>query len=101
MRLIKFVENLASLDFLELLDRLPDLCLFHRITGLRCPGCGMTHALVSLSRGDFQSAFYFNPFCYLLLLMLLCYLLKIGRKPKLLKLSILGALVIYGFSRNL
>ena len=35
-------------------------CLFRTITGLMCPGCGMTHALAALSRGDISSAFHEN-----------------------------------------
>jgi Protein of unknown function (DUF2752) len=37
------------------------LCLFRRITGLACPGCGLTRAFVALSRGDFTAAIAFHP----------------------------------------
>ena len=36
-------------------------CLLHRLTGLHCPGCGMTRALHALLHGDFLAAFRFNP----------------------------------------
>ena len=32
------------------------VCQFHRLTGLNCPGCGMTRALYALLHGDFASA---------------------------------------------
>ena len=36
--------------------RLPVLCPFRRITGLKCPLCGFTTATASLLRGDVRSA---------------------------------------------
>lgn len=36
-------------------------CTFHRLTGLHCPGCGMTRATVAAARGDLVTAFRFNP----------------------------------------
>lgn len=32
------------------------VCLFHQLTGLNCPGCGMTRALYALLHGDFSTA---------------------------------------------
>ena len=31
-------------------------CAFHRLTGLNCPGCGMTRALYALLHGDILTA---------------------------------------------
>lgn len=36
-------------------------CTFHRLTGLHCPGCGMTRAAAALAHGDLAAAFRFNP----------------------------------------
>lgn len=36
-------------------------CLFHRVTGLDCPGCGMTRAAYSSLHGRWGEAFRFNP----------------------------------------
>lgn len=36
-------------------------CLFHRWTGLDCPGCGMTRAAHATFHGRFGEAFRFNP----------------------------------------
>jgi hypothetical protein len=39
-----------------------DACLFHRMTGLPCPGCGMTRAFVALASGDWSVAVGAHPF---------------------------------------
>ena len=36
-------------------------CLFHRLTGLECPGCGMTRAAYATLHGRFGEALRFNP----------------------------------------
>ncbi|MDR3552125.1 MAG: DUF2752 domain-containing protein [Clostridia bacterium] len=41
-------------------------CIFRSITGLDCPGCGMTRAFYCLLHLDFAQAFRYNPFCFVL-----------------------------------
>ncbi len=43
-------------------------CFFHKITGLYCPGCGITRMLESLLKLDIYQAFRYNPlvFTYLI-----------------------------------
>lgn len=36
------------------------VCQFHRLTGLNCPGCGMTRALYALLHGDVVTALHDN-----------------------------------------
>jgi hypothetical protein len=36
-------------------------CFFRRITGLECPGCGMTRATHAVLHGRFAEAFRLNP----------------------------------------
>jgi len=36
-------------------------CPFHSITGVECPGCGMTRACIALARGDIGNALNYNP----------------------------------------
>ncbi len=42
------------------LERLPDLCVFKRLTGYPCAGCGMTRAFVSILSGDLYAAWHYN-----------------------------------------
>ncbi|MBF0457279.1 MAG: DUF2752 domain-containing protein [Nitrospirae bacterium] len=36
-------------------------CLFHKLTGLYCPGCGSTRAMHQLLHGHIAAAFKLNP----------------------------------------
>src|SRR5439155_16652693 len=40
---------------------LPELCMLRRMTGLPCPGCGMTRCFISLAHGDLPAAWSYNP----------------------------------------
>ncbi|MBE7036448.1 MAG: DUF2752 domain-containing protein [Ruminococcaceae bacterium] len=42
-------------------------CVFKMITGLKCPGCGITHMIVSLCRFDFLAAFQSNSLLLVIL----------------------------------
>lgn len=37
-------------------------CILRTLTGLRCPGCGMTHAVFALARGDIPESLRENAF---------------------------------------
>ena len=58
-------------------------CLFKRITGLPCPGCGMTRAWFSLLKLDIEGAFYYHPLFWLapvLVFVIALYMRKPARK---------------------
>jgi hypothetical protein len=42
----------------------PIVCPFRLVTGLPCPGCGLTRSWVYLAHGDFSEALRANPFGY-------------------------------------
>lgn len=53
-------------------------CIFHEITGLYCPGCGVTKLTFSLLELDFYQAFRANPLIFILLILaIIYYLIKI------------------------
>lgn len=48
-------------------------CPLRALTGLKCPGCGVTRLCISLLKGDFAAAWHYHPvlFCILPLLAVL------------------------------
>ena len=40
-------------------------CIFYVVTGLYCPGCGITRLCVSLFEGDLYQAFRYNPIIFI------------------------------------
>ena len=42
-------------------------CLFNELTGLECPGCGVSHMAMALFRLDFREAFEYNPFLFVII----------------------------------
>jgi hypothetical protein len=43
-----------------------EVCGLRRLTGIPCPGCGMTRAFTALARGDWAAAWALHPFSLLL-----------------------------------
>lgn len=78
-------------------------CLFHRLTGLWCPGCGTTRALHQLLHGNLTAAFRFNPLA-ISLLPLVGYLIVRGDvgvvKPGWIWM-LLGVAITFGVLRNI
>lgn len=64
--------------------KLPVPCLFHELTGLLCPGCGITRMFVSIFKLDFVSAFNYNKLLFIYLILgiiyvnyyIVCYIFK-------------------------
>ena len=58
-QLAMLVAALAVL--LVILHVLQIPCIIKYLTGVSCPGCGMTRACISALRLDFQAAFFYHP----------------------------------------
>ena len=88
-------------------------CVFHLVTGLKCPGCGVSRMLLSLFRLDFSAAFEYNAvlLCILPVLLPLLMLPLIryirtgnGRMTRLeagISRVLVAVLLIWGVVRNL
>ena len=50
-------------------------CIFHLVTGLQCPGCGISRMFMSLAKLDFVAAFKYNSFVFLTGPFLLAYII--------------------------
>jgi preprotein translocase subunit SecG len=58
---------------------LPDTCTFKNLTGLPCPGCGLTRSLVAAAHGDLRDSFHHHRLGLLTLLyVLLQFVFRIG-----------------------
>lgn len=88
-------------------------CMFRLFTGLRCPGCGISHMCLALLRLQFKEAFTANPavllmlpFLGILALLLMRQYVQLGKielsKRQNLLVSIMVVFfVIFGIIRNL
>lgn len=46
----------------------PQLCVFKMMSGMPCPGCGLTRAVVLLMHGDLSGSLFFHPLAIFLVL---------------------------------
>lgn len=78
-------------------------CVFHSITGLKCPGCGITHMFESIFKFEFLKAFKYNQYAFTLLILGICYLiyyiscLILKVKPKEVSDKVMYSLIAIGF----
>ncbi len=69
--LLLIVVNTTGMVRIDrLAGAIPVFCPFKVITGVECPGCGMTRAMTSLITGNPGNALLYNPFCFFLLFVL-------------------------------
>lgn len=79
-RIIKVISQISILTsillgyyFLNKYYHISIPCLFHKITNLNCPGCGITRCLFSLLEANPKKAFYYNPLVTILLPIFIIY----------------------------
>lgn len=80
-------------------------CVFNKITGLYCPGCGITRAIHSVLKFEFYRALRYNALIFIIPPMLMSYhLLSSGRYIKLQKIILILMITVtlgYGILRNI
>lgn len=50
-------------------------CIFNKLTGKLCPGCGITRCIVSILHGDFKKAYHYNRLVFILLPLVTIYII--------------------------
>ena len=80
-------------------------CFFHKITGLYCPGCGITRMLESILKLNIYQAFRYNTLAFTYLIGYIIYkIINYRHKIKLNNYFIYGLLFItitFGILRNI
>ena len=89
-------------------------CIFFSITGLKCPGCGITHCLFEIIHLNFHEAFNHNQLVFIYLPFIITYYFyntylylydkkdKILTKiPNFIKIGIIIITLLFGIIRNL
>jgi hypothetical protein len=94
--MVFFVVGWSPLPF----SRGYTFCAFRRVTGIPCPGCGMTRAMAALARGQLVAALHLHPFAPLVLAQAAALWVKVGesllrRRPFTLPPRLLERLVLW------
>ncbi len=78
-------------------------CFFHELTGLHCPGCGMTRAFIALIEFKPYQAIRYNALILLIPLYGIYYVLKYKhiKNAKIIMYIMLGVIILYGILRNI
>lgn len=82
-------------------------CLFHKFTGLLCPGCGITRMILAILHLDFKSAFRYNQVVFIFspIILYVSWLKSENYKLSLIEnivvYIILIILLIFGIIRNI
>ena len=83
--------HLFEIDVMKYLPAF-SLCPFHAVTGLECPGCGMTRAMISLGQLKLGEAVKYNLFSIPLLILMIVYVWP-GKYPCFLQHKVFGAVM--------
>ena len=70
-------------------------CPIKFLTGISCPGCGMTRAVISLMTLRFADAWYYHPLVYLLPACIIVFLLKSRIPKKIFRTLVFTTIVLY------
>ena len=76
--LVVAAVGVAALANPDTIEDGPIICPFRLMTGLPCPGCGLTRSWVYLVHGQWQDSWSSNPFGLVLFAIAVGYVLMVG-----------------------
>lgn len=93
---------------LVLMERIAIPCIFNKVTGLYCPGCGITRAIRALLKGNIAESFHNNALLYTVLpvvgIVEIIYRLTNRKYKKMYNIILILALIsalVFGVLRNI
>ncbi len=87
-------------------------CIFNKLTGLKCPGCGVTRMCLAIMKFDFEKAFLYNrvlfcliPICaYFICINMYRYIktgdIRLNKLENIVLYIVCGLLIAWGIVRN-
>lgn len=109
-KVVLFIPLIIMLIYLNKKYNIYIPCIFHKITGLYCPGCGVTRMLISILNLNFYQAFRYNPLIFILLpfiitYYILYYIYWLQNKKIIIRnelwYTLLIIIILYGIIRNI
>jgi hypothetical protein len=105
---------LCGYYFLNLCFGISLSCLFYKITGYYCPGCGITRCLFAIINGDFYRAYCYNRLVFMMLPFIAFYVIYniylyvmdkkdniINKIPNYVWYVLLFIVILFGIVRNI
>lgn len=93
---------------LVLMERIAIPCIFNKVTGLYCPGCGITRAIRTLLKGNISESIHNNLLLYTVIPLLgitnIIYRLtnrKYKKTYNMVLIFLLVCVLVYGVLRNI
>lgn len=86
-------------------------CMLYKLTGIKCPGCGMTRSVHYLVNGNIKQAIWYNlmliPIIFLVVYALYRYILFLVKNEEIINKSLenllkffLAIIILFGVTRN-
>ena len=108
--IVILVFGLLAMKYLNI--RIP--CVYYELSGLYCPGCGMTRATFSLLQFDFYKAIRYNAFSIIIIPLVGLYIIggiyawlfnktnfMYNKIPPVIWIIFIGTMLIYAVLRNM
>ena len=70
-------------------------CLIRFVTGISCPGCGISRALIALLKGDIASAFYYHPLFWLPMVIAVLWFFRRKWSRAQVRWFLIGCIILY------